>query len=244
MDPHSEPRFANTRWSLVAALHGDGGGGDERARAPLLELCLHNWYPVYSYLRRCGHPPEVAQAMSQEFFDQLLQSAAQERRAAPRYGRFREFLVAELHDFLARARIPASDAAPGSPMALEALEARLRGDRRRAGSPEEALRRGFALGVIGDALSRLREEARHADRLRLFEALEPYLTGEPAPGELDRLGVELAARPLFLVLAVRRLRERFRELVDDTLGDTVLNTAELAAERQALLDALDGDRGG
>ena len=98
--------------------------------------------------------------------------------------------------------------------------------------------------MIGDALARLREEARHADRLRLFEALEPYLTGEPAPGELDRLGVELAARPLFLVLAVRRLRERFRELVDDTLGDTVLNTAELAAERQALLDALDGDRGG
>ena len=47
----SHDRFANTRWSLVAALDNDGGA----TLAPLLELCLRNWYPVYAYLRRCGH---------------------------------------------------------------------------------------------------------------------------------------------------------------------------------------------
>jgi hypothetical protein len=50
--------FANTRWSLVAALRADVDGGHK----PLLELCLHNWYPVYSYLRRCGHAPHEARS--------------------------------------------------------------------------------------------------------------------------------------------------------------------------------------
>ena len=42
-----------------------------------------------------------------------------------------------------------------------------------------------------------------------------------------------------LVVALKRLRQRFRELVRDELADTVASADELTAERQALLTALD-----
>jgi hypothetical protein len=231
--PDSGRGFANTRWSLVAALDGCGPA----AKSSLLELCLRNWYPVYSYLRRCGHAPETAQELTRGFFDRLLDGS---RGAAEgeRFGRFREFLVAELHSFLAAERAPVSANAPKPPLGIEALEARQRKDSVNPGSPEQALRRGFALEIIGSALRRLRGEARDAGRMKLFEALERFLTTVPRPGEVESIAHQLSARPTFVVMAVKRLRQRFTELIDEELGDTVLNPEQLVAERTALYEAM------
>jgi hypothetical protein len=229
-------QFANTRWSLVAALK-DGKGDAQRH---LLELCLHNWYPVYSYLRRCGHPPEAAQELTRSFFDQLLQEGPS-RIADSGFGRFRQFLLAELHRFLSQERLTPSESGPVAPLSLEELEARQRNDSVYPGSPEQALRRGFALEIIGGALKRLRIEADAAGRLIMFETLERFLTADPLPGEFEGVATQLGARPLFVVMAVKRLRQRFRELIDSELCDTVLNTDELEAERQALNEALGGE---
>jgi hypothetical protein len=46
------------------------------------------------------------------------------------------------------------------------------------------------------------------------------------------------ARPLFVVMAVKRLRQRFTELIDEELGDTVLSPEQLLAERTALYEAM------
>ena len=225
--------FVNTRWSLVAALDASG----PEAKTPLLELCLRNWYPVYSYLRRCGHAPETAQELTRAFFDHLLDGGS----SAPdgqRFGRFREFLLSELHAFLKAERAPVSANAPHPPMGVEALEARQRKDAANEGSPEQALRRGFALEIIGTALKRLRGEAKDAGRLELFDELERYLTAEPLPGEFEAIARKLSARPTFVVMAVKRLRQRFTELIDEELGDTVLNPEQLVAERTALYEAM------
>ena len=57
-EPVASGPFAATRWSLVAAARrGDGG-------EPLADLCLRYWYPVYAYVRRCGHAPAQAQAIT------------------------------------------------------------------------------------------------------------------------------------------------------------------------------------
>ena len=154
------------------------------------------------------------------------------------HGRFREFLLAELHDFLSRERPAHPVTTPLAPMSIEQLEARQQKDSVNPGSPEQALRRGFALEIIGSALKRLRGEAQEAERLPMFEALERYLTVEPRPGEFEAAAAGLSVRPLFVVMAVRRLRQRFTELIDDELGDTVLNTEELESERQALRQAM------
>lgn len=235
---HGHDPFAKTRWTLVAAL-GQGEAGAER---PLLELCLHNWYPVYSYLRRCGHAPEPAQELTRAFFEQLLRGISGKAQPS-QFGRFREFLVAELQRFLAQGLAHPGPAAPLPPLDLDQMEARQRSEAAFAGSPEQALRRGFALEVIARARDRLRGEAREAGRLAMYEAMERYLTSEPVPGEFEQLAGRFGVRPLFVVTAMKRLRERFRELVDNALGDTVLNSGELEAERRALQDALSGASG-
>lgn len=231
----SAPQFANTRWSLVAAL-GDGTA----SQAPLLELCLHNWYPVYSYLRHSGHSPEGAQELTRGFFHHLIHSGTS-HASTSRFGRFRQFLLAQLHAFLSQEHGVGQVTTPIAPMSIDELESRQRKDNAHVDSPEQALRRGFALQIIGGALQSLRSEAREADRLAMFDLLERFLTTDPKPGEFEQAAQQLAVRPVFVVMAVKRMRERFRELVDVELGDTVLNTDELSAERQALLEALARD---
>lgn len=236
----AQSQFAHTRWSLVARLKDDGDGDGDAGRRNLRELCLHNWYPVYSYLRRCGHAPESAQELTRAFFDQVLR-AGPARAADSRFGRFHQFVLSELHRFLSMDRPPKGTSALQSPLSVAEMEARQRSEGGFAGSPEQALRRGFALEILASALDRLRAEASEAGRSALFEALERFLTTDPQPGELEVVAGQFQLRALFVVMAIKRLRQRFRELVDGALGDVVLNAEELEVERRALQEALTGE---
>jgi hypothetical protein len=248
---HGDPGFQTTRWSLVAALdqHGSDHAGRPasaaQARQRLLELCLRYWYPVYVYLRRSGHGAEAAQALAAEFFDTLLQRRGSGASRGSD-GRFRTFLLAELHRYLAEATLAGHNSvaavaspAPDLPVpSLAQLEARRQREGDAGGSPELALRRGFALEVIGQAMRRIEDEAREAGRLPMFSALQPYLANDPVPGIYADLAQRLDVSPLFLSLALKRLRERFRELVDDELTQTVASEAALDEERRSLHAAL------
>jgi RNA polymerase sigma-70 factor (ECF subfamily) len=242
----SDRGFQSTRWSLVAALDQDTPVPDAAlARQRLLELCLRYWYPVYLYLRRSGHTAEAAQAITARFFDALLQGRGH-GTSRGQDGRFRTFLLAELHRFLAEYALGGhaeADAAASPHPELPApllsqLEARCQREGHAAGSPELALRRGFALEVIAQAMRRIEDEARQAGRVPMFAALQPYLASDPVPGDYADIAARLDVSPLFVALALKRLRERFREVVDDELAQTVASTAELDDERRTLHAAL------
>jgi RNA polymerase sigma-70 factor (ECF subfamily) len=226
--------FATTRWSLVAAAGSD-------AAAPLTELCVRYWYPVFAYARRCGHPPEVAQSITQAFFHHLVSERLREVGAAPPK-RFREWLLAELARFVAHQWRGAPVAQPISellaPLPASLLEQRHQAEGAAPTSAELGFRRSFALEVLGRSLNRLRREAKQAGREAMFERLEPFLTREPGPGEYAALAESLGSRPLAMVMALKRLRQRFRELTDHELAETVSSAEEFEAERAALLAAL------
>jgi RNA polymerase sigma-70 factor (ECF subfamily) len=235
--------FQRTRWSLVAALDADSPAADAATgRERLLELCLRYWYPVYVYLRRSGHGAEAAQAMTAGFFDRLLQHRSGASRGPD--GRFRTFLLGELHRFLADDGLAGNEhntatAQTALPVPLlSELEARCQREGPAAGSPELALRRGFALEVIAEAMRRIEDEARQAGRMPMFAALQPYLASDPVPGDYADIAAHLDVSPLFVALALKRLRERFRELVDDELAQTVVSAAALDEERRSLMAAL------
>ena len=223
--------FAATRWSLVAAARRGEAG------VPLTELCVRYWYPVYAYVRRCGHEPGMAQRITLAFFHELV-TARLAQNDPHQHGRFRAFILAEVNRFLAQGwhgqhvEQPAPGLAP--PMPTDLLEARHQTDAPIAASPELAFQRGYALEVLNRALNRVRLEAQQAGRSAMFEALEPFLTREPAPGEYEAAGRELRTSPLALVIAVKRLRQRFRELVDEELSETVRDADALASERTQL----------
>jgi RNA polymerase sigma-70 factor (ECF subfamily) len=226
--------FATTRWSLVAAAGEDG-------RAPLTELCVRYWYPVYTYARRCGHPSDVAQRIAQAFFNSLIGERLRAVGANPP-PRFRAWLLDELAMFLARDWTGPVDAEAGAkllpPLPVDLLERRHLAEAGMPASAEAGFRRSFAIEVLGRALNRLRREAEQASRLPMFERLESLLTVEARPGEYEAIAGELGTRPLALVIAVKRLRERFRELVDDELAETVTSAEGLEDERAALYSSL------
>ncbi len=236
MDPRSlDGDFATTRWSLVLGASDRDAPG---ARASLLTLCLRYWYPVYAYLRRSGHAPERAHDLALAFFDGLVRDGLA-RREAHQQGRFRLFLLGELHRFLSDDAARAPREPTLDPPALHELESRHQAEALPQGSPEDMLRRGFAVEVLGAAQQRLRREAVEAGHLPMFEALARFLASEPRPGDYEEIAGRLQVRPLFLSLAVKRLRQRFRELVDHELSQTLASGSDMDAERAALMQSLD-----
>jgi RNA polymerase sigma-70 factor (ECF subfamily) len=237
----AEPDFARTRWSLVLGTRAATDDAPNGA-GTLDELARRYWYPVYAYVRRSGHPPEIANDLCQAFFTAL---PAQLRDLDPaRCGRFRDVLLARLQDFLtADWRAGTADAPRGSllPADTASLEARSRHDHAEGSTPERAFQRSFALEVLGRSLARLRTEAEQGGRGDMFEALVAYLSADPPPGQYAVLAEQLRMPALALVIAVKRMRQRFRELADDELMETVASPRDLAAERAAMLQLLAGD---
>ena len=227
--------FARTRWSLVMALRDGGAASAERS---LADLCRDYWYPVYAYVRRCGHAAEPAQRLTGRFFAHLAEEI---RSVDPaQFGQFRHFLLTQLHRFLAEPESAGAgaddEAAP--PIAIEELELRLRRDHVPDAAPDHVFQRGFALEVLGRSLRRLRHEAQESGRGPMFELLERYLIADPPPGHYEQMAARLGYSALALLVAVKRLRQRFRELVDAELCETVASVSDLETERATLLAIL------
>lgn len=231
-------QFRATRWSL--ATLGDAGV-DASARS-LAELCEGYRYPAYALVRGRGHAPSTAAGLVARFFaSRMLASGVTELRDA---GSFRDALRDRLERFLDAYQPPASaDAASvddSSADGAEPLEARLRAHGLLGRTPREAFLRAFGLQVIDRVRTRLGTEAAASQRLDLFQALEAFLVVDPAPGELPELARQHGLGPLALQLAIRRLRQHFRELIDLELAETVTSSSQLQAERAVLLGALAG----
>ena len=110
--------FATTHWSVVLAA---GESASPEAEAALEKLCRTYWYPLYAYVRRCGHSPHDAQDLTQGFFARLLEKnwvGAADREK----GRFRSFLLSLLNHYLGDERDRANAAKRGSGKALISLD--------------------------------------------------------------------------------------------------------------------------
>jgi RNA polymerase sigma-70 factor (ECF subfamily) len=233
----SADRFGATRWSLVAAAGVLDAGAARRA---LIELCLRYWYPVYAYVRGCGHGAEIARDLTRGFFGHLLGQRLLMAEVRAR-GRFRQYLLEALNRFLAAERLqaPAGPVAEfEQPLPWEELEARYRSEAGTGLTPEQVYQRGYALEVLTIALARLRREAEQAGRLGMFEAMQGWLGDEPLPGQIEEVAAKLGLRPLAIVVAMKRLRQRYRELAEAELSETVSCAEDLLAEREALARAL------
>ncbi|MGA9335304.1 MAG: hypothetical protein WBV39_13585 [Rudaea sp.] len=232
----SQSRFATTRWSVVMTC---AANESPDAKDALTELSQRYWYPVYAYVRRCGHGPAIAQDITGSFLRHLLQ-IVQAEGVRSAHGHFRHYLLNELNAFLAgdwRDGIE-DDRAARLQLPPTELETRYQRDIPPCISPETTYQRCFALEVLARALKRLRSEARKTGHLDMYEALETFLGADPGPGIYEDLARGLNSRPLALVVALKRLRQRFRELVGEELADTVTSAEDLLSEQQALHSVL------
>ncbi|HXP61082.1 MAG TPA: RNA polymerase sigma factor [Dongiaceae bacterium] len=238
---HRGDRFAATHWSVVLAARG---GDSTRARAALEALCQAYWYPLYAFARRMGQSPHDAEDSVQGFFAICLEknylAAAEQAK-----GRFRSFLLLALKRFLAKERDKSRARKRGGgqkPIALDGLTA----EQRYALEPAEQLsadrlfERRWALTLLEQVLCRLRDELAAAGRLGAFEQLKEFLLAGGRGTPYKELAARLGTSEGAVKAAVHRLRQRYRELLEEEIANTVATPEEVEAERRYLLAVLSG----
>ena len=222
--------FATTHWSVVLAATGDS----PESAAALEQLCRAYWYPLYSYVRRCGHSPHDAQDLTQAFFAELLRK--QYFRAADRQrGKFRSFLLTALKHFMAHEWEKARAAKRGGgliPVCLDeqVAERCYQAEATVNSGPERAYDRAWALRVFEQSLTKLRHELEATGKATQFDQLKKYLTQDPGPGEYAAEAAILSLSPNALAVAVHRLRRRYAELVREAVAETVAQPEQIEEE--------------
>ncbi len=236
----SLPRvFPMTQWTVILTA---GGMASPESAAALERLCRAYWYPLYAFVRRSGYSPTDAEDLTQEFFARLLEHnwvAHADRHK----GRFRSFLLLAMKRFLAKEWQKAKTLKRGGqvrfvPLEFDRAETRYSQEPANPRTPEEVFEKHWAMTLLGTVLERLRGEYAGAGKGGLFEALEPCLIGrresQPYATLAGRLGMSEAA----VKMAVHRLRERYRECLQEEIGQTVASTADVDEELRHLFRVL------
>ena len=233
-------QFPTTRWTLVVAA---GDSDRKEARSALVSLCENYWYPLYAYLRRCGHPRDRAQDLTQEFFIRVLEGRYLDR-AEPEKGRFRSFLLTSLKFFVAdeadRDRAHKRGGGIVVPLEFSSAEERYQREPADDETPERIFERRWALSVLDRVVERLRNEFVQHGRSEHFERLKVLLLGQ-TDAPYAALAREMKTSEGALKVAVHRLRKRYRELFRQEIADTVADPAEVESELRFLAGALTGN---
>jgi RNA polymerase sigma-70 factor (ECF subfamily) len=222
-----------------------GKASESQARAALESLCRQYWYPLYTFVRRQGRTHHEAEDCTQEFFARLLASAGV-ARARPERGRFRSFLLASLRNFLTKEWQRGQAAKRGGGLAPLPLEFDTAGERFGREpvdpglTPEQAFDRSYALEMIGRAIAAIRAEYVKSGRGDLFAVLGPLVWGNASQESLAQHAGRLGMNAHAFTVALQRLRRRLGERLRSEVGQTVADEADVDAELRYLIAASGG----
>ena len=238
MAPRPEHRFHTTRWSLVVAAGGDRSTVAHQALATLCEIY---WYPLYAYVRRQGHDADAARDLTQAFFVQLLERHDVQRLRRER-GRLRSYLLGAVRHFLANeaSRVQAlkrGGGQPPVPLEFDAAEGRYVREPADVETPERLFERRWALTILEQVFSDLKQSWETAGRATEFEVLKDCLMGEPRGG-YDQVAATLGTTANAVGVAVHRLRRAFRSRLREIIADTVVDEDAVDDEIRHLFASL------
>jgi RNA polymerase sigma-70 factor (ECF subfamily) len=180
--------------------------------------------------------------LTQDFFARFLEKNYL-AGVDPRKGKFRSFLLASLKHFLANEWDRRQAAKRGGGQAhipLDELTAEnlYRLEPTHDFTAEKVFERRWALTLLEQTLTRLRDESASVGRSALFDALKIYLTGEKAVVSQAEVAARLRMSEGAVKVAVHRLRQRYRDLIREEIAQTVAGPEEVDEELQHLLAAL------
>ncbi len=238
MNPHGNPNFPATRWTLIRRLKSPDA---TEARRALDDVCAQYYYPLYCFIRHYGLDHDDAQDALQDFFSKLLRLGSFEAASASR-GHLRGFLATALRRFLInwrrdhshRTREISLEPAPshGDP------EDRYRREQfPDADTPESILDRQWGFELLQRVLQRLGENYAARGRMSVFETLRPVLLaggslrGEDTPQLAAALGTTEGA----VRVALSRMLHDYRAILEDEVLHTVESPGEVNAEIADLL---------
>jgi DNA-directed RNA polymerase specialized sigma24 family protein len=216
-----EPSASNaTRWTLIVRAQGAGA----ETRAALGELIGHYEKLVVWLIRRHGHPPDVsAEELKQEFLEGVLRRNDIAKLDRGR-GSFRGWLNLAVQRFLLNEwdkwRAAKAGRKDSAPLVAEEVDTPVPAD--------DGFTREFAKIVILRTLERLRREVRNERR---FDALVRFLPGPQMDlTELAPIARELSMTQTALAKQICLWRDRFRQLLRESIGDSLdVDSAATAA---------------
>ncbi len=235
------PVFITTHWSVVMAA---GQKDSPQASEALQQLCRAYWYPLYAFVRRQGHDATDAEDLTQEFFARFL---AKEyfQRADPSRGRFRNYLLACMKNFLTEQHRQAGRLKRGGAAAVISWDSRTAEERYHLEpadpvTPETVYDRRWALTLLERALARLGEEQLAAGRQQLFAAVKDCLWGGGSGEGYANIAAGQGMAVGALKVMIHRLRQRYRELLREEVAHTVVTAKDIDPELHYLIAVIRG----
>jgi len=238
-DSGASGRFNTTHWSVILNA-GDSRRSD--SASALEKLCRAYWPPLYFFAVRKGHDDADAKDLTQQFFLSLLQRNDLSR-LDPARGRFRTFLLTAFTNFLANEYDRANAQKRGGGKVIISLDS-IGDDQVRqyeylqSHYPGEAFDRQWAASILARALERLKEEYSTGPRAAQFALLKPFLTLDGSSADYSGIAAKLGVAESSVPVQVHRLRQKYRELVREEVGQTVATPGDLEEELRHLFHAL------
>lgn len=228
-----------TQWSVVLRA---AKPADSAAQSALESLSRRYWFPLYAFARRRVSEVHEAQDLTQEFFLRLLEKNLL-AEASPERGRFRNFLLASLKNFLANEwdRATAQKRGGGRErlsLDWQAGESRLSLEPTHTDTPEREFERQWALTLLDVVIRRLQDEFVRAGKFQQFELLQETLAGNRVGFDYAAISAELQLSAAAARQAAHRLRKRYRELLREEVAQTVESPADVEDEISRLIEAL------
>ena len=231
--------FSTTNWSVVL----EAGRTDvERAAVAMERLCGKYWHPIYVFVRRRGSNHHKAEDLTQSFFAHLLEKETL-KEVDRQKGKFRSFLLASLTNFLVNEWDRRQTLKRGGNRQIISMdemsaEQLYSGEPVEIFSPEHLFDRRWAITIIEQVLTRLKNDYAASGKAEMFIKLEAGLTGEVTPGSYANWAAALDMNEGAVKVALHRLRRRFGELLRSEVAYTVADPAEVAEEIRHLLAAI------
>ena len=224
--------FATTHWSVV--LLAAQNESPEAARAALSTICQAYWPPLYTFLRRRGHPPANAQDLVQAFFANLLEKNSLSRVQRDK-GRLRTFLLSALQHFLANEHDRTQTQKRGGGQQIVSLEEHFEeaeGSLLASGDDQTAsYDRTWAATLLDRAWEQLHAAMKAEGKENWLNEVKPLIWGgAEAPPNQEQLAAKLNVHPSTLRTSLQRLRQRFRETLRAEVARTVSAAAEIDEE--------------
>ncbi len=227
--------FATTHWSVVLSAQGESPAAEKA----LETLCRTYWRPIYGFVRRQGAGPEEAEDLTQGFFVLLLER--KDLNAVRREkGRLRSYLLASLKHFLADERRCATAVKRGKGqwlIPLDELRDNQRIDLERSDrlTADQIYERRWALTVLEQVFTHLREEYRNAGNLKFFDQMKKMLMDEPDRPSQAEIATEFGMTENAVKQAFYRFRQRYQFLLREEIAHTVAIPSDIEDELRHLI---------
>jgi RNA polymerase sigma factor (sigma-70 family) len=237
----TQARFGTTHWSVVLAA---GDQAHSHCAEALQSLCQTYWFPLYAFVRRQDIQPDEALDLTQGFFARLLEKewlAA----ADPERGRFRNFLMASIKHFMGHewARQRAKKRGGGCchfSLDRDSAETRYRLEPLDDRTPEQMYERQWALTVLEQVMTGLRQDYETRGKGEQFDALKSCLALGSQQQSYAELAVRLNSSEGAVRVMVHRLKQQYRKILRRQIAQTVNSAEEVESEIRHLFQALAG----